>query len=105
MELRNVVGVANTCQCFLYVYTCVCCVGVCYRYMFAMLCRDPADLVECLTPDFRGDIKYVSRVASSGWMSTYTIWRLCKTCSGRCGWAGACVCLNLWVGEYVPLLS
>ena len=51
------------------IHVCVCvlrCVGGCYRYVFAMLYRDPANLVECLTPDFREDIKYVSRVANSG---------------------------------------
>ena len=55
----------STCVCVC-VCVCVCCVGGCYRYVFTMLCRDPANLVECLTSDFREDIKCVSHVASSG---------------------------------------
>ena len=51
---------------------CVCVCVVCVVWVdvtgmcFAMLCRDPANLVECLTSDFREDIKCVSHVASSG---------------------------------------
>ena len=90
------------------VHVCVCCVvwvyvtGMC----FAMLCRDPANLVQCLTPNFREDMKCVSHVANSGVDDyVHNLEAICKTCSGRCGWAGGCVCLSLWVGEYVLLLS
>ena len=41
-------------------------VGGYYKSVLPMWCRDPAILVECLTPDFRGDLECVSHVASSG---------------------------------------
>ena len=46
-------------------YMCGLWVGI-TSLVLPMWCRDPAILVECLTPDFRGDLECVSHVASSG---------------------------------------